>query len=247
MHFDYSSYYSLVLVLQGICLWHAYKNNELQKWWWLIIFLPVVGSIVYLFIHFFTKRNIHNVALGMKELVNSNYKVEQLEKESKFTDTVSMKMKLADEYVHKERYKDAIQLYESCLNGLFAEDPKLLLKLVRTHYLDGNFAFAVKYGDKLQSEKTFKQSEERIGYAWSLYKQGQPEAAEKIFQEMDVKFANYRHRMEYSKYLNETGRKQEASRKLSELLEELSHMDSFERKLKRQVHGEIKTLFNKIA
>ena len=155
---------------------------------------------------------------NVKAAVISNYKIEQAEKTLRFSDSVKNKVNLADEYVNIARYGDAIPLYESCLQGFMSEDPSLKMKLLNAHFLNEDYGAAVQYGDNLKSEKTFKNSEVRVNYAWSVYHTGQAALAETIFADMDKSFSNYCHRLEYCKFLLKIEKIELAKEKLTELM-----------------------------
>ncbi len=135
---------------------------------------------------------------------------------------VKNKINLADEYVNVGRYDDAIQLYESSLQGFMSEDPSLKMKLLNAHFMNEDYGAAVQYGDNLKSEKTFKNSEVRVTYAWSVYQTGQVVLAETIFADMDKSFSNYYHRLEYCKFLLKIEKMELAKEKLTELIRNLT-------------------------
>ena len=95
-------FYTPILILQIFCLYHAYKSNSQQKWYWLIIFFPFFGSLLYLFDTFYTRGNIRSLTEGVKGMMNSNYRLEQLERELKFSDNVSNRVNLADAYIFQQ-------------------------------------------------------------------------------------------------------------------------------------------------
>ncbi len=238
--------YTPILILQAFCLYHAYKNNTQQKWLWLIIIFPFIGCLIYLYYHFSGKLNIENLTEGVKEALDTNYNVDKLEKENRFADTAANKIKLGDQYMQKERYKDALEMYESCLNGIYDDDPELLRKLLQSNFMLGNYKQTINFGKKLEHDYGFKNSDERIALAWAYYHHNEKETAEKTFQAMDMQFANYPHRIEYCKFLLNENRSEEAKNKLANMMEEIEHMDSYERKMKRALYGEIKRMYGEI-
>ena len=240
-------YYTPILILQAICLYHAYKNNTQQMWFWLIIFFPVVGCLLYLYNNFASRRNIKTLAEGVKGVVNSNYRIEQLEKELRFSDTVNNKVNLADAYVGVHRYEEAVQLYSSCLQGFMADDPTLRMKLLHTHYQNNDYEAAINYGLALEQEKTFKNAEERALYALALYHTGRTEDAEKVFEELDKSFTNYPQRLEYARFLFAINKTEQCKEKLAEMLAEFEHMDSMEKRLKRDTIREVRYLYNEMG
>lgn len=236
-------FYIPVLLLQIFCLYHAYQNRTEQRWYWLIIFFPLGGGLIYLYTHFYNRSTIENLTENVKGIVISNYRIEQLEKEMRITDSIKAKTALADEYVRAGRYKDAIDLYTDCAQGFMADDVSLLLKLVQTHSLHADYTSAVVYGQKLEQEKSFRNAPERASYAWALHYTGNTGKAEKIFMEMDNTYSNYLQRLEYCRFLIATQRSEEATRKLGELLYEFEQMKSPERRLHRTVASQISDLY----
>ena len=240
--FDYSGYYTLVLALQGVCLFHAYKNNIQQKWYWIIIFLPIIGCLIYLYENFYSRKNVSDLTEGVKGLVYSNYAVEKLEKEVKYSETVTNKMNLADAYTERGRFGEAIKLYESCQKGHQSTNPDLLRKMVRVYFLTKDYNKVIELGQKLEKVKSVGDSEDKIAYAWALQLTGQTAQAEVKFKEMDAPFANFKARLEFSKFLIETNRPLEAKTRLKSIIEEHDAMDSYERSLKRDFVKEAKRM-----
>ena len=239
--------YTPVFLLQAFCVYHAYRNNSEQRWYWLILFFPLVGCIIYIVHHFNNVPSLNTLKENVKAVVVSNYKIEQLEKALRFTDTIKNKILLADEYVKVGRYKDAIALYTSCQEGFMNDDAGLKMKLLYAYFMDEDYSNAVDYGSELSSEKIFKNAEERVLYAWSLYYVQKSELAETVFIEMDKSFTNYYHRKEYCKYLMTTEKKDLAKEKLSELIQEFDHINGRERRLNKGVFREIKDLYSTFA
>ena len=235
-------YYTPILALQAFCMYHAYNRRVEQFWYWLIIFFPPIGPLFYLYKHFYTPININQLGETLKETVDSGYKVKKLEKELNFSDTVENKMRLADAYMQQNQFEAAYQLYQSCLNGIHKNDVDILKKTLMAAFANKDYAQAIVYGKQLEHDKFFKKSEERAALAWAYHYNGQNEAAEQEFKAMDSQFANYIQRIEYAKFLFNLGRKTDASAKLDTMLTEIEHMDSVERRSKRNYVSEIKSL-----
>ncbi|HEY5916443.1 MAG TPA: hypothetical protein VIU13_03545 [Chryseolinea sp.] len=231
-----------ILLLQAFCVYHAYRNNVEQRWYWLILFLPLFGCIIYLVQNFNSASSIKSLEENVKAAVISNYKTEQLEKALRFSDSVKNKISLADEYVIIGRYVEAIQLYESSLQGFMSDDPSLRMKLLSAHFMNEDYGAAVQYGDNLKSETVFKNSEVRVTYAWSIYQTGQAALAETIFADMDKSFSNYYHRLEYCKFLIKIEKVELAKEKLTELMQEFDHVKGPERRLNRETFSQVKDL-----
>jgi len=236
-------FYTPVLILQAVTLYLVYRNNSEQRWYWFIIFFPGLGSLLYLFDQYYSRKNISSITETLKEVVNTNHKTEQLEKALRFSDNTKNKLNLAAAYMEIGRYADAVNLYQSTLTGFMEDDPGVRMKLLDAHFMAKSYDQAIALGEKLESEKSFKNAESRLSYAWALHYQGKPEAAEKIFQDMNKPFTNFKQRVEYGDFLSTTSRKEEAKVLLETLLEEFEHMSGPERKLHRDVNRAARNLY----
>jgi hypothetical protein len=239
-------FYTPVLILQAFCLYHAYRNNSMQTWFWLILLLPGIGCAIYLYHHFYNRDNIETIAEGVKTVVNSNYKLEQLEKAHRLSDNITTKTNLAAGYSTYGRYDDAIALYKECLTGFMADDPVIQMKLLQTYFLKKDFESTSALGAKLQSDKQFQKSEERVAYAWALYHVGKTVEAENEFRGMDKTSTNHSHRLEYCKLLLLTDQKEAAREKLQTLMEEFELMKGSERKVNSITIREVRDLYTKL-
>jgi hypothetical protein len=239
-------FYYAILLIQGFCLFHAYKNQTQQKWFYLIIFLPGIGSLIYLYENFYNRNNLENIGEGLKSTIFSNYALEKLEKEAKVSGTVTNKMLLADAYFGNGRNTDAIKWYESCLNKIGANSPDLLRKLLKSYFVTKNYDKVVQLGRELGNDKQFKASEEKICFAWALYFTDNIAEAEEKFKEMDASFSNFRHRLEFSKFLVTNTRTSEAKQKLKKIMEEYEAMGSYEQSLKRNELRDVKNYLKSI-
>lgn len=234
--------YTPVLVLQAFCLFHAYKSRADQKWFYLIIFIPVIGCVLYLYDAFYSRRNLTAVTETVKATFVTNYTIEKLERELKFSDNVTNKLNLAAEYMKYERYADAAALYEECLQGFMADDVKIKMHLLQARYLNNEPDACVAIGKTLESAKEFRSADERIAYAWALHQTKQTEAAAAQFADMNRTFTNHVHRKEYARFLVETGQQAKASALLDELISEFEQMKDIERRVNRDVYRDVRSM-----
>jgi hypothetical protein len=239
-------YFPIVLILQAFCLYHAYKNNTGQKWYWIILFIPLLGCLFYLYENVYSTPNIGNITEGVKGLVYSNYAVEKLEKEVKYSETFANKLKLADAYTERGRFDEAIQLYESCRKGAYATNPDLLRKMIQAYYLKKDYTKVVELGQQLETVKNTGDLDHKVAYAWALYFTGNTPKAESEFKKLDAKFANFPARLEFARFLIEIGRKNDAQTILKSIIDEHEGMDSYEKKLKKDGVNAAKRLLQSI-
>lgn len=234
--------FPLAIILQIFCLYHAYRNKPEQYWYWIILFFPFVGSVFYLYDNFYSKKNIDNLVEDVKGKLVTNYKIEKLERELAYTKTYSNVLRLIDEHGNVGNYGQALDLCLSNNEGIYKNDPDLLMKIIRYSFLTEDYQKVVTYGKILKYDKLFMHSQEHTAFAWSYYYTGDTATAEKEFTLMDIKFTNYDNRMEYISFLMEIGKTEQAKMKVEELLMEIESMDRYEQRLKKDIHKKLKTL-----
>ncbi len=239
--------YTPLLILQGICLYHAYRTRAEQRWYWVIIFIPIVGCALYIF-HNISGRNVQALTRTLQQVVNSNYRVEHLEKQLRFVDNVANKVNLADAYMASNRFAEALALYQQCLNDMFmTDDPALQMKALQAAYGSHDMELAIRYGTALENEKSFRNAEARIAYAWAFHRTGQTAKALTIFKDLDKSFTNYPHRVAYAKLLEEINDTESLRTLVSELLDEFGHMKGPERRYHQSVIYTVKEMARRPA
>src|SRR5947208_14530770 len=122
MFFFNSNYYYTIIGLQAICVIHCIRKGRANNWIWLIVFLPLIGCMVYIFTEIFTSRDIRTVQSGMTSVFNPGGSVRRLEENLRFADTFANRVALADACLLIGNTDRAIELYESSLSGNFTEN-----------------------------------------------------------------------------------------------------------------------------
>lgn len=211
----------------------------------LIMFLPFVGSLIYLYIHFATNTNIDTVADVMQTTFTKDPKLKKLISELEFADTTTNRLNLANEYLLKGDSASAIKHYEICLANSHKPDPFVQSKLLEAYYLEQDYSKVVIIGKSLEEDKDFKKSTERISYALALQHTGQVSLAESEFESMDIQYSNYDQRLSYAEFLHSIGKVDQADSKLEELREEVSKMDRREKRYKAEIIRDINYVYKK--
>jgi len=183
---------------------------------------------------------MENLKEGLKHTINSNYKIEQLERELKFSDTILNKQNLALEHTEAGNYDRAIELYESCLSGLYTNDEKSIRGLIKNYYLTNKYEAVISISEEIEDKKRFNLTKEKTAVAWSHFHLGQTEEANRVFSQMDIPFSNYDHRLEYATFLDHSNDIETALLVLERLNDEIESMDTYEKNIKRQIIKKIK-------
>jgi hypothetical protein len=246
MFFFSGPFYILTIVLQAICVIHCVKKRKQQNWIWLIVFLPLIGGLIYFFSEIVTNREIRHVKAGVGEIFNPSGSIKKLEDNLRFSDTFNNKVALADAYLTAGQTARAIELYESSLTGAFTENEYVTAQLITAYYSEKKYAEVLKIVPIIYKSPQFARSKAHILYAMSLAYSGKDEQAEKELLGMKGRFSNFEARYYYALFLQKNNRNAEARQVLSEIAEEIPQLSSVERRYNQQWIGLSKDLLKRI-
>jgi hypothetical protein len=230
MFFANSYYYYIPIALQAICVIHCMRKGNQNKWIWIIVFLPVIGSLAYIFSEMITGREIDNVKSGVGSVFNPGGSIRRLEEQLRFSDTFQHRVALADGYLAVGQTNDAIALYEQSLTGVFTENEHVLKQLIVAYYNVGRFADIIPLAKKIYKSPQFAKSRVHILYAMALAQTGNGQLAEKEFKTMNGRFAYFEARYQYALFLLKADRYDEAKQLLETIVYEGGHLSSRERR-----------------
>lgn len=238
--------YYLIIALQVYCVYHLIKNGGNYYWIFLIIFLPVVGCIVYLFTQVYNKRDVEKIQEDLTTIINPTKKIKDLEQTLAFSDTFQNTINLADAYYENKDFINAVKYYEQGMSNGYEGDPYILIQLVKSYYFLDDYENVVKHGNKVSDKSDFKGTKAEFFYGLSLDKLGDPDAAEIHIKNIDQRYSNYEERLIYAKLLINKNRKNDALNLLNEIYTESQHMTSVNRKKYRGTIREVELLLKTV-
>lgn len=68
-------YYYLIVVLQVFCIYHAYKNGKPYYWYFLIFFIPILGSIIYSITQVYNKTDAEKISAESHHITKPNRRI----------------------------------------------------------------------------------------------------------------------------------------------------------------------------
>jgi hypothetical protein len=141
-------YLSISLIIQIALVIHAIRNGKNIAWVYFLIFVPLIGSIAYVFVELIPElRSSGHVRRGTEQLgniVNPGKQTRELESLYEYSPTVENMRNLADEYFRIGKTGDAAELYRRCLSGPLGPDPYTQARLARTLLRSGETAEALE-------------------------------------------------------------------------------------------------------
>jgi len=249
--FSYGGYYYIIIGLQIFCGIHSYRRGTLNRWIFLIAFLPVIGSIIYLYSEVLTNRSSFRSTIkptiNVGAVLNPGGNIKKLEEELRFTDTFANKVKLADAYL-AARYTDkAIDLYKASLTGAFAENEHVMMQLIVAYFEQGQYEEVTPLAKKLYKLPQFARSKAHMLYAQSLENIGEMEKAENEFKAMKGRYSYFEPRYQYGLFLMRAERHEDAWQIFTDMLNEEQHLGNMEKKINRQWFSKAKDELRKIS
>lgn len=217
-------FYYLGVALQVYCVYHCYTNRNSYYWIFAILFLPVVGALLYLFMNVFNKRDIDKVQDGITAVINPTKKISDLEKRFKFAETFENQVALADAYLEAKMYDKAIENYEDSLKDMFKNDAYALSKLLEAYYFSSQWNKVIAIGESSIEGTKFKKSKASFLYALALEKIGNVEKAEELLLHFDAPYSNYQERLELANFFIRNGKTKASSDLLDEIILESERM-----------------------
>ena len=234
--------YFLILALQGFCIYHTYKNRNEHYWYYLIIFLPVIGCVIYLLTQVFSKGDISKIQTNVVNVVNPTKKITDLQKRVQFSDTYQNRVLLADAYLQIKDYNHAIEQYEYVLKGNYKSDVPVAKRLLEAYFYKEDFSSVIKCAKQIKESPIFKGSESQFFYGLALENLGESSKAEENLRAIDQRYSNYSERLQLAKYYLDKEEDAKAKEILNEISEESQHFSKPNRKKYRQVVAEVRRL-----
>jgi hypothetical protein len=228
----------LEIAMQVFFAVHAVRTGR-DRWLWLIIVFPLVGGLVYFFVEFLPDLRHQPVTRkagsGLSKLLDPGRELRQLRDQLARTDSINNRKALADDYVRAGLFKDAIDLYQTCLKGTYVDDPGIMEGLSLAHFFQEDYAGAKKHLLRLkeiQAEKT--PHEFKLLLARTYEELGEQENAVDEYTRLLRLHSGEEARCRYALLLKKLGRTAEARNLFNAIINETRIQPKFYRKAQKK-------------
>ncbi|WP_353778243.1 hypothetical protein [Winogradskyella sp. 3972H.M.0a.05] len=239
-------YYYLIIGLQAYCIYHWFKNRTDYYWVFLIIFLPVIGSLIYLITQVFNKKDVDKLQDDVVNIINPTKKIKDLESKVSFSDTFQNRLDLADAYFDIGDYNTAITNYLKAKNDYSQNDYYTIKKLIYSYFQKDEFTEVIGLAESIKSKSEFNGSYEQFLYGVSLERVGEIDKAETQLEQIDKRYSNYEERLDLAKFYLKHNKEDKAKTLLTEIHSESQHMTKPNRKLYRATIVEVEKLLSSL-
>jgi hypothetical protein len=236
----------LIYIVSGLIslglIVHCIKTGRNTIWVYVLVVLisfPFVGSLVYfgaeILPELLKSRTSRRALRGIRTTLDPEGNLRKFENEVQVTGNVASRQKYADELVRLGRAKDALPIYQTCLTGVFVDDPKLLLGYARAQFEAGDAPGARKtLDDLILKNPDFKSADGHLLYARALEAEGNLEKALAEYATLSEYFPGAEAGVRYAKLLNRSDQRPLAQQTLKALLDRAKFAPAHYRKAQRE-------------
>ena len=221
---------------------HCIKTGRNTIWVYLLVVLmslPFVGAALYAGVEILPEllrsRGSRRAMRGIRTTLDPEGNLRRFENEMKVAGNVAARQKYADELVKLGRAAEALPIYQTCLTGVFADDPKLLLGYAHAQFAAGDATGARKtLDDLIQKSPDFRSPDGHLLYARALEAEGDVAKALSEYATLAEYFPGAEAGVRYAKLLNRSDQRPLAQQTLKALLERAKYAPAHYRKAQRE-------------
>jgi hypothetical protein len=212
----------LILGAQVLCVAHVVRTGRPFSWVYLIVFAPLVGTIVYLGVELlpglYRGPTARQAAARVAKALDPGRGVRDAWRRLEMSPTVQNRTALAQEYLAAGQPQDAVALYREALSGIHATDPALMLGLARALFMLGDTVEVLATLDRLrEANPEYTSPEGHLLYARSLEMEGRTAEAFHEYAALIAYYPGQEARCRYALLLQLTGRVAEARNLFEEI------------------------------
>lgn len=170
-------YLILSIVIPLVAVVHVIRTGRNMIWIFLIVFVPVVGVLAYFVVEVLPSltqsRGARRALQKARATIDPNRGLREGALDYERSQNVETASRLADELAKAGRFDEAIRICTEARQGVFEDDPKLLLSLAGAQFGAARHADAIATLDYLREKHPgLRVSEGHLLYARALEESG---------------------------------------------------------------------------
>jgi hypothetical protein len=203
-----------LIIAVGLAV-HAMKTGRSQWWLFILLLVPLIGSIAYVVIELipamFKSQGAKKVATEIGAVLDPDKEWRERVQQAELVDSVDAKRALAEECEKKGLWADA--------TGIFADDPAVLIGLARAQLGGGDAAAALATLDKLEEVQPRPRNQEaHLLHARALEALGRTDDALAEYEDVSRYYAGFEAKARYGLLLLKQGRVNQAREMFMEVV-----------------------------
>ena len=212
-----------ILIQLGLVI-HIIKTGRNTTWIWVVVALPLVGSLAYLIIELLP--DMANTKTGRKArrkieaVVNPEREIKEAAFAYSALDSVENTSKLAEGLLNTRDFEQAKTLYLKCLKGIHEHDAYLLYGLAKAEFGLNNYAAVKELLELLiKHNPEFKNPDAHLLYARALEKLKNIDSALHEYETLHGYFPGPEASYHYAKLLMSLNKEEQAQAVLATIIQ----------------------------
>lgn len=216
-------FYILPIAIQVALVVHIVKTGRNFLWIWLVIFVPLIGSLAYFIVEILPQwmgsHTARRAASNLRRSLDPTRELRAAHKRLAMNDSVDSRRAVADRLLTRGEYDAAIEHYRAAMTGLYAHEPLLMLGVAKALFAKGEAGAARRMLDELIAHNPdFKSPEGHLLYARTLEAEGNHEKALSEYVALAKYYSGAEAMYRYAALLKRMGRVDAARKLFEELL-----------------------------
>lgn len=239
-NFDFGLGIGFILLIDLAFAWHVIRTGRSPIWIAVIGLLGPLGWIAYFAFavlpDMLGSSGARRLADNVVNVADPGRNYRQKLRDVELVGSVDSKRQLAEECVRLGRFDDAIELYESAMEGpLGANDPTLLKGLGRARMLAGEGSLAEELFVKLkQVDPAAFDADAELDYARALAIQGKNAQAIEQYEKVVSRYPGEEARARFAMLLEQTGQHERAQALFQEIIKSVKGAPSYYKSRQRE-------------
>lgn len=205
----------LTVAVQAFFIYHVIRTGRPYWWAFVILSFPIGGSLIYYLVEVFPNSREHRTARKTVRNVVRNFQpdaeLKRRAEELEICGSMDNKMALAEECEAVGMYDEAVNLYQSCLAGAYANDPQIIFLLAHAQLMRDRTGEAENLLNQLESaHPAFKPLEVKLLRA-RLLEKTDTSAALALYEELTPVYAGLEAKCRYAALLQSLGHQSQAN------------------------------------
>jgi hypothetical protein len=190
---------------------HAVKTGRSPYWVLILLLVPGIGSVAYFIVELLPdltgSRGARSALRGVRKTLDPGGDLRRRRREHRLSESVDASRHLAGELIELGNFTEAIEHYETALNGLYEHDPDLMLGLATAQFGNGNYEASKKTLEELiERNPEYRSPDGHLLYARAAEQCGDPDLAESEYRAVAGYYAGAEAKVRYAAFLEKRGK-----------------------------------------
>jgi hypothetical protein len=232
-------FFIVSIAIQAALVIHVLKTGRSTTWIWVLVMLPLAGSVAYIVIEVLPEltgsRTARRALANAKRTIDPTADLRRAHRNLRINDSIESRRQMAEELCNSGQYDAAVEYYRQALSGLYEHDPQLLLGLARAQFELGRPRETCETLDRLIEENPdFKSSDGHLLYARALQADGDLAKARSEFEALAEYYPGAEAKYRLAVVLKELGEVDRAKAVIARMLEEAEFAAKHFRKTQKE-------------